>query len=455
MLIAKRCKGAGVSFDALIIAPNPAAKTVVAGISLVERAIRCARRVGAVRVVVVEKAGAALRGDLAGATKVLVIRADQMVHPPLLQPMLALLDAGSHAAVIAVAPAAPVATDVAPGDYAGALVVRGDQVANVVQQFSDGSDDAAVAQTLRAAGAGLAPHGEIARHPVSTPAERAAAHRLLYRILVKPQDNVITKYMYRPISFPLTVLFSKTPITPNQISYITAVLVTIGCYLSAQGSMNSAIAGTAVILAASYVDCCDGEIARLKLLSSRWGAWLDTIIDEFSSVGYMIAIGWHCHLYFGPDFFGQGVRVAGMDLWVLAIVVSTVTYLVSIYAVYFNIIVVVGSANSQDYVGEFEVVPGAGVDEVRLQPAATQAISADHLPAPIKFLATYLPYVIRRDFICWAALGLAFAHLTHIAFAALVIGGAATSVIVMRDHIKLRLQLGRIRAQGKTLTREG
>ncbi|MBP9084618.1 MAG: CDP-alcohol phosphatidyltransferase family protein [Kofleriaceae bacterium] len=444
-----------MSLDALIIATSPAAKTSVAGISLLERAIRSARRVGAVRVVVVEKSGAPQLRELAGAAQVLVIRADQMVHPPLLQPMLALLDAGTNDAVIAVAPAAPVATDVAPGDYAGALVVRGDDVARVLQQFSDGRDDVAVAQTLRAAGAGLAPHGEIARHPVATPADRAAAHRLLYRILVKPQDNVITKYLYRPISFPLTVMFSKTPITPNQISYITAVLVTIGCYLSAQASMNAAIAGTAVILAASYVDCCDGEIARLKLLSSRWGAWLDTIIDEFSSVGYMIAIGWHCHQYFGPDFFGQGLRVAGLDLWTVAIMVSTVTYLVSIYCVYFNIIVVVGSANSQDYVGEFEVMPGAGVDEVRLQPAATQAIAADHLPAPIKFLATYLPYIIRRDFICWAALGLAVAHLTHVAFAALVIGGAVTAVIVLRDHIKLRLQLGRIRVQGKKLIREG
>ncbi len=444
-----------MSFDALIVATSPSAKTTVAGISLLERAIRCARRVGAVRIVVVDGNPSKLSVELADATQLVVIRADQMVHPPLLQPMLALLNNGTSDAVLAVAPATPVATDVAPGDYAGALVVRGDRVAQVLELFMHGSDDAAVARTLRSAGAAVAPHGEIARHPVTSPAERAAAHKLLYRILVKPQDNIITKYLYRPISFPLTVMFSKTPITPNQISYITAVLVAIGCYLTAQGPMNSAIAGTAVILAASYVDCCDGEIARLKLLSSRWGAWLDTIIDEFSSVGYMIAIGWHCHQYFGPNFFGQHVRVAGMDLWVMAIVVSTVTYLVSIYCVYFNIIVVVGSANSQDYVGEFEVMPGGSVDEVRLQPAATQAISADHLPAPIKFLATYLPYLIRRDFICWAALGLAFAHLTHVAFAALVLGGAATSVVVTRDHIKLRFQLRRIRKQGKTLIRQG
>lgn len=442
-----------MSLDALILAGSPAAQTKVAGISLCERAIRAARRVGAVRVVVLDGDARSAAAQLAGATKVLVIRADQMVHPPLLQPMLAMLDGGSADAALAVVPIAPAASDIAPGEYAGALVVRNADVARVLQQFADGADDKTVAAQLRTDGAGLAPHGEIARHPVGTPAERAAAHRLLYKILVKAQDNAITKYMYRPISFPLTVMFSKTPITPNQISYITAVLVAIGCYFSAQGTMRSAILGTGIILAASYVDCCDGEIARLKLLSSRLGAWLDTIIDEFSSVGYMIAIGWHCHLYFGPEYFGNGLRVAGMDLWQLAIVISSVTYLVSIYCVYFNIIVVVGSANSQDYVGEFEVVPGAAANEVRLQPAATQAIAADHLPAPIKFLATYMPYIIRRDFICWAALGLAFAHLTHIAFAALVIGGAVTSVIVTRDHIKLRMQLGRIRADGKRLVR--
>jgi hypothetical protein len=190
-----------------------------------------------------------------------------------------------------------------------------------------------------------------------------------------------------------------------------------------------------IVLVASYVDCCDGEVARLKLLSSRFGAWFDTVVDELSSVGYMIALGWHCHQYFGPEYLGR----LGFDPWLAAIVIGTVTYLWSIYCVYYNIIVAVGSANSQDYVGRFEVVPGKQPNSVRLAPAATKAIATkEPLPQPLEFIATYLPYLVRRDFISWAAVGFAALHVTQVGFAMLVVGGVISFVVLSIDHIKLR-----------------
>ncbi|MBZ0231912.1 MAG: CDP-alcohol phosphatidyltransferase family protein, partial [Deltaproteobacteria bacterium] len=258
------------------------------------------------------------------------------------------------------------------------------------------------------------------------------------------------RYLYRPVSFPLTRCLVHTPVTPNQVSYAVGVLVVIGCWLTARGPMWSAIAGTALLLFASYVDCCDGEIARLKLLSSKFGAWLDTVIDELSQIGYMVALGWHCRQYFGVDYFGD----LGFDPWLWAIVVGTISYVVTIYIVYFNIIVVVGSANSQDYVGRFVVEDGDQPDTVRLKPAATQAIATrDDLNPALKWLATYLPYVVRKDFISWGALLLAVLHLTQVAFAMLVIGGPVTAVIVGIDHLKLRLQLRAIARRGARLVR--
>ena len=35
------------------------------------------------------------------------------------------------------------------------------------------------------------------------------------------------------------------------------------------------------------------EIARLKLRSSKLGAWLDTVVDETTSVAYVVALGYH------------------------------------------------------------------------------------------------------------------------------------------------------------------
>ncbi len=250
-----------------------------------------------------------------------------------------------------------------------------------------------------------------------------------YRIGHKAQDNALTRYLYRPLSAPMTKLFVRTPITPNQISILTAIL------------------GSAIVLFASYVDCCDGEVARLKLLSSKLGAWLDTVIDELASVGYMIALGWHCHLWWGRNYLGD----VGFDPWLVGIAIGVVTYALTIYVVYYNIIVVVGSANSQDYVGRFEVVPGDAPNSVRLRPAAAQAIDTRELPPVLAWLATYVPYIIRRDFLSWAMLGFAAVHVTHFAFAGLVAGGVVTAVIVTADHVRLLRQRRAIERAGQVL----
>jgi CDP-alcohol phosphatidyltransferase-like enzyme len=403
-----------VLFDAL-------SQQVVAGLTAGERAVRVARRAGATRVLVVDRVRdqlAAWRGARRGP--LLVLRADQLVHPPLVTPL------------VAAAPADGLAIAVGPdGAYAGALLATGERAGQVIEALARGDGDAAIAgaATLRV------PHGEIARHPIATPDERRAAHRLLYRILIKPQDNAITRYLYRPISSPLTRLLVWTPITPNQISYLVAAIVALGCWLTASASTARVIAGTAVILAAAYLDCCDGEVARLKLLSSRLGAWIDTIIDELSSVGYMAALGWHCHLAYGPRYLGD----LGFDPWLAGIALGVVTYGGAMYCIYYNIIVGVGSANSQDYAGSFEVVPGGRPGSVRLRPAAARPIvPRRELAGWLAAIATYAPYVVRRDFISWAALGFVVLHGAAVLFAGLTLGGIVTFAIVAIDHIQLR-----------------
>jgi hypothetical protein len=451
-------KSQQVSLQAIILAESPLSQTVIAGVTVEERAVRCAQRVGAWHPIVIHDAAdrQALLPHLRDATHVLVIRADQMMHPPLLQPLMEAMSATETSEhMIAVVPESAAAIDLAADSYAGAFVVAGESVRLVLDQLQQGQSDDVIAQQLRVQGAVMVPHGPIARHPVRNTAEIKAAHTLLYRILHKDQDNVITKYLYRPISFPLTVAFSKTSITPNQISLITAVLVGIGLWFIASVKTSSVIIGNGMILAASYVDCCDGEIARLKLLTSKMGAWLDTIIDEFSSVGSMLALGWHCHLYFGQHhWLAQPIGIiGGLDAWQWISLIGLVAYAAAIYCVYFNIIVVVGSANSQDYIGEFKVVPGSTPQRVRLAPVGSQAIATPKGPAWVQWLATYLPYMIRRDFICWAALGLAFLALNHVAFITMAVGGVVTIAVVGRDHVRLRLQLGKIADSGKILER--
>lgn len=419
--------------DAIVLADDALSRTKIAGLSARERAVRVAKKVGAERVFVVDGNRAELVAWRAPTTgPVLVLRADQLVHTGLAQPLVE--DRPQNAIAIAVGP---------DDAYAGAILATGGAADEVVARLARGDADTAIAEAAEV----RVHHGAVARHPIGTAEERRAAHRLLYSILIKPQDNAVTRFLYRPISLPLTKLLVWTPISPNQISLIVAIVVALGCYLSAQADMSSVIAGTAIILASQYLDCCDGEIARVKLLSSRLGAWLDTIVDELSSVGYMVAIGWHCHQYFGRTYFGD----LGLDPWTTMMWIGAITYGWSIYCIYYNIIVVVGSANSQDYVGKFDVVPGERPNSVRLRPAAATAIATKDLPPWLAFVATYAPYIVRRDFIAMLALVLAILHLTQISFLMLAIGGVVTAAIVTKDHVQLRRLRRSIEREGRFL----
>jgi phosphatidylglycerophosphate synthase len=367
------------------------------------------------------------------SSAVLVIRADQLVHTPLVAPLLAARPA--HGIAIAVGP---------DGEYAGAFVAASDAADRVIEALAKGDADTSIASDAET----KIPHGDIARHPVQTAEDRKRAHALLYRILIKPQDNVITRYLFRPVSSRVSRLLVHLPITATQVSIVVAILVALGCWMTLDPRTEMMIGGALVILFASYLDCCDGEIARVKLQASTFGAWLDTIVDELSSIGYMVCLGWHCHLKYGAQYFGAGFD---RDLWILGIWVGLITFTWSLAGIYYNIIVGVGSANSQDYTSRFTLVPGKRPGTVKLAPRPPVV---REWPAWLKPIAEFLPNTVRRDFIVWLAAIYAVIDTPHLSFASHVAGGVVSSIVITLDHFHLRAIRRRAMREGELEGRE-
>ena len=69
----------------------------------------------------------------------------------------------------------------------------------------------------------------------------------------------------------------------------------------------------------------------------------------------------------------------------------------------------------------------------------------------IAWLATYAPYVVRRDFISWSAVVLAAVGATELLFAGLLAGGVVTFVVVGLDHVRLRALRRSIARTGRVL----
>ena len=409
-------------FDAIVLADSAHARVKLLGLTIAERGRRVATRIGARRVLLLEAGTHELATWAAelGEAALLVIRVtDQMVHLPLVRPLVA----GTGATRLAVGP---------DGAYAGALWADAAHAPAVVAAITANptEGDADVARGWTAAE--RIPHGDIARHAVTTPGERKAATKLLLRILVKAtEDSPVSRYIYRPLSRPLTQLLLHTPITANQISYFVGVLGLLGCWLTSRPGQTPLIWGAALVFVAGIIDGCDGEVSRLRLTSSSYGAWLDTVVDELTTFSYFIAIGYHTYQHHPQT-------------WVAAsLPIGAASYLISVYSIYFFCIVVLKAGGSQYYQGDLEIIDGPDGPTLRPRPRP-----ASKLPPFVQQLGVLALYVIRRDFINLAALGLTFLDLFDVIYGGMWIGGIVAAVIIIPEHLRLRRQLGELARRG-------
>jgi phosphatidylglycerophosphate synthase len=104
------------------------------------------------------------------------------------------------------------------------------------------------------------------------------AERTLRQSIFKPTDGVVARFNRR-ISLPISLVLIRTPITANQISIALVGLGLWAAWLFSLGTYGAGVLGAAISLAASLLDGCDGEVARLKYQESAFGCWLETIGD--------------------------------------------------------------------------------------------------------------------------------------------------------------------------------
>jgi phosphatidylglycerophosphate synthase len=120
---------------------------------------------------------------------------------------------------------------------------------------------------------------------IRTAAELARAEHAIRRSTYKSTDARVARFNRR-MSLPISVGLIRTPFTANQLS---VALVAVGFYaawLFSIGRYWTGVLGAFLSLAASILDGCDGEIARLKYQESALGCWIET----FGDYSYYIAI---------------------------------------------------------------------------------------------------------------------------------------------------------------------
>ncbi len=114
----------------------------------------------------------------------------------------------------------------------------------------------------------------------------------IYRSSKKKRDiNRFTQYIARPIASAVVYALEGTPITPNQVTFLSAIVA------AGAAAMLIALPGYAWLCAAigvyefSFVlDCADGQLARLRKVASPAGHLLDFLMDELKAMLILAAV---------------------------------------------------------------------------------------------------------------------------------------------------------------------
>lgn len=108
------------------------------------------------------------------------------------------------------------------------------------------------------------------------------------------QDGLWTRFVLRPLSFPVAWLALKLRLSPAFISYFSGLLVVTGGILFAWPSEKLLLfAGIGAILfnIFSVLDCVDGNMARVTGKAGPWGGWADAVMGFIAYTSVFFATG--------------------------------------------------------------------------------------------------------------------------------------------------------------------
>ena len=114
----------------------------------------------------------------------------------------------------------------------------------------------------------------------------------IYRASKKQRDiNWFTEHVARPPAAVFVWMVRGTPITPNQVTFLSAAIAVAACAMFAALPGYPWLVAAAAVFELSFVlDCADGQLARLRKMASPLGHLLDFLMDELKAMLLFAAV---------------------------------------------------------------------------------------------------------------------------------------------------------------------
>jgi phosphatidylglycerophosphate synthase len=173
-------------------------------------------------------------------------------------------------------------------------------------------------------------------------AELRLARALRHETAAK--DAVMARWFDRRLSWRLSYRLARTAITPNQVTLANTVLGLLSAFLFASTGYWTRVAAALLFLVSTTLDGVDGELARLKMTETRFGAWLDVVTDNVVHVAIFTGMVAGCY------------RASGSPAYVYLLVILLVGFGLTAVAVYRA--TQVKGAQAEQWVARVEQITG-------------------------------------------------------------------------------------------------
>jgi phosphatidylglycerophosphate synthase len=149
----------------------------------------------------------------------------------------------------------------------------------------------------------------------------AAANAALIASAQKGILDWPARFLHPPVENALVRLLWPTPITPNIVTGVTAIIGFVAMGLLAFGQLWP---GLLLILLVGPLDGVDGKLARTRMEFSRWGD-LEHVVDKVLEYGWFLALSLH--------FWMAG---AGIAAWLTGIGISVFSLVEAVQGEFFR-----------------------------------------------------------------------------------------------------------------------
>jgi phosphatidylglycerophosphate synthase len=107
----------------------------------------------------------------------------------------------------------------------------------------------------------------------------------------KKEDGLWTRFVLRPISFPVAWTALRMGLSPMTVSFFSALLSVAGGILFSWPDYLLASIGVVLFNVFSVLDCVDGNMARTSGKAGPWGGWADAVMGFITYTSVFFASG--------------------------------------------------------------------------------------------------------------------------------------------------------------------